>query len=43
MIQEQLKEVNAIDRKRRDRERVLEEVNCAEMLKTANVQIKVMN
>jgi len=43
VIQEQIKEVRAIDRRRRDREKELEDVNCAEMLKTANVQIKVMN
>ena len=32
-----MEEVNAIDRKKRERQKELEEVNCKEMLKTTNV------
>lgn len=39
----ELQEHNAIERKQRERYKELEVVDCADMLKTANVQIKVMN
>ena len=39
----ELQRYRAIDRRQRDRYKELEEVDCADMLKTANVQIKVMN
>lgn len=38
-----MEEYHAIDRRQRERYKELEEINCADMLKTANVQIKVMN
>lgn len=42
-LQNDLLELNKIKRRQRDRYKELEEVDCADMLKTANVQIKVMN
>ena len=43
VIMKELQRYRAIDRRQRDRYKELEEVDCADMLKTANVQIKVMN
>ncbi len=37
MIEKELEEYRNIDRRQRERYKELEEVNCADMLKTANV------
>jgi len=43
IIEKELNELKAIDKRQKERYRELEDVDCKEMLKKADVQIKVMN